>query len=132
MSSPHGCHGVLRKQEGTQRYYDVGEISKMNKGIDISINNGHTSSMKTAISIPDHLFEEVSKLAQKNKTSRSQIFRRAVEEYLERLRAQKLFEDLNSAYAQEETHSEKLLRKKSLDYYDSTFLGKDSDDDQAG
>ncbi len=104
----------------------------MDKGIDLSINNNHTNCMKTAISIPDHLFEEVSRLAQKNKTSRSQIFRTALEEYLERLRAYKLFEDLNSAYAQEETHSEKLLRKKSLDYYDSTLLGKDGDDDQAG
>jgi len=104
----------------------------LRKSIDTSTINSHTNSMKTAISVPDHLFEEVSKLAQKNKTSRSQIFRTAVEEYLERLRAHKLFEDLNSAYAQEETPSEKLLRKKSLDYYDSAFLRRDSDDDQTG
>ena len=104
----------------------------MNKSIDNSEIYSHTHGMKIAISIPDHLCEEVSRLAKRNKTSRSQIFRTAVEEYLERLRAHKLLEDLNSAYAQEETLSEKLLRKKSLYYYDSTYLGKDSDDDQAG
>ncbi len=104
----------------------------MRKSIDTSSIYSHTNSMKTAISIPDHLFEEVSKLAQKNKTSRSQIFRTAVEEYLERLRAHKLLEDLNSAYAQEETHSEKLLRKKSIDHYAGTILREGPDDDQAG
>jgi len=41
--------------------------------------------MKTAISIPDHIFEEVNKLAQENKTSRSQIFCAAVEEYLKNI-----------------------------------------------
>ena len=35
------------------------------------MTNGNTISMKTAISIPDELFEEVTKLAAKNKTSRS-------------------------------------------------------------
>ncbi len=94
--------------------------------------NCHTISMKTAISIPDHLFEEVSKLAQKNKTSRSQIFRRAVEEYLEKSRAFELLEALNSAYAYEETPSERLLCRKSQEHYVETILREDPDDDQAG
>ena len=104
----------------------------MSKSIDISTINGHTISMKIAISIPDHLFEEVSKLAQKNQTSRSQIFRRAVEEYLEKLRSIQLLEALNSAYALEETPSERLLRKKSQEHYVETILREGPDDDQAG
>ena len=80
--------------------------------------------MKTAISIPDDLFKEVNKLARKNKTSRSQIICKAVEEYLEKLRAHKILEALNSAYADEETSEEMLLRKKSIEYYDSTVLKK--------
>jgi glycerol dehydrogenase-like iron-containing ADH family enzyme len=50
----------------------------MNKSIENGINNSHTNCMKTAISIPDQLFEEVDKLAQENKTSRSQIFCSAI------------------------------------------------------
>lgn len=84
--------------------------------------------MKTAISIPDDLFKEVNKLAQENKTSRSQIFCAAVEAYLEKLKSHKLLEALNSAYADEETSEEKLLRKKSIEYHDSTILKKKNDD----
>jgi len=104
----------------------------MTKGIDTGINNSHTSCMKTAISIPDSLFNQVSQLAEKNKTSRSQIFRTAVEEYLERLRSHKLLEALNSAYADEETPSEKLLRNKSQEHYVSAILREGPDEDQAG
>ena len=87
--------------------------------------------MKTAISLPDDLFKEVVRLASENKTSRSQIFCLAVKEYLERLKAQKLLKALNDAYSEEDTTEEKLLRKKSLEYYDSAIL-KDSDETDAG
>ena len=92
------------------------------------MNDSNTIGMKTAISIPDDLFKEVNKLARKNKTSRSQIFRTAVEEYLEKLKSHKLLEAINSAYADEETYEEMLLRKKSIEYYNSTILKKKNDD----
>ncbi len=87
--------------------------------------------MKTAISIPDDLFEEVVKLASENKTSRSQIFSIAVKEYLERVKSQKLLETLNKVYSDEETDDEKRLRRKSLEYYNSAIL-KDSNENNAG
>jgi metal-responsive CopG/Arc/MetJ family transcriptional regulator len=92
------------------------------------MNKSNTIGMKTAISIPDDLFKEVNTLARKNKTSRSQIFRTAVEEYLEKLKSHKLLEAINSAYANEETSEEMLLRKKSIEYYNSTILKKKNDD----
>ncbi len=88
----------------------------------MDMNNSNTVSMKTAISIPDGLFEEVVKLASENKTSRSQIFSIAVKEYLEKVKSQKLLETLNSVYSEEETDDEKLLRRKSLDYYNRAIL----------
>ena len=96
----------------------------MNKGIDNSINNSHTARMKTAISIPDHIFEEVNRLAKENKTSRSQIFCAAVEEYLKKMKAHKLLEALNSVYADEVTPEEKLLRTKTKEYYERKVLEK--------
>jgi metal-responsive CopG/Arc/MetJ family transcriptional regulator len=45
---------------------------------------GYTLSMKTAISIPDHIFEEAERLARRLKKSRSHIYSRAVAEYIAR------------------------------------------------
>ena len=81
--------------------------------------------MKTAISIPDHIFEEVNKLARQKKTSRSQIFCIAVEEYLKKMKAQKLFETLNLAYKDGATPEEKILLATAKEYYESKVLEKD-------
>ena len=96
----------------------------MNKGIDKGITSSHTNCMKTAISIPDHIFEEVNKLAQENKTSRSRIFCAAVEEYLKKMKAHKLLEALNSVYSDKVTPEEKLLRAKTTEYYERKVLEK--------
>jgi metal-responsive CopG/Arc/MetJ family transcriptional regulator len=96
----------------------------MEKGIDNGIINSYTKRMKTAISIPDHLFEEVDRLAQVNKTSRSQIFCAAVEEYLKKIKARKLLDALNSVYADEATAEEKLLRAKTKEYYERNIVEK--------
>lgn len=97
----------------------------MNKSIDISINHNHTYCMKTAISIPDHIFEEVNKLAHEKKTSRSQIFCNAVEEYLKKMKAQKLFETLNLVYRDGAIPEEKILLAIAKEYYESKVLEKD-------
>jgi len=97
----------------------------MNKSIDNGIITSHTNCMKTAISIPDHIFEQVNKLAQEKKTSRSRIFCAAVEEYLKKMKAHKLLEALNSVYADEATPEEKLLLAKTTEYYERKVLEKD-------
>ena len=94
----------------------------------MSINTNHTIGMKTAISIPDELFREVDRLARETHSSRSQIFCLAVREYLEKLRACKLLEDLNEAYKDVESDDDKLLRKKSVEYYHKKIVRKGSDD----
>lgn len=45
---------------------------------------GYTLGMKTAISIPDDLFEDAERLAQELKQSRSALYSRAVREYVAR------------------------------------------------
>lgn len=105
--------------------FDGRRIIKMNESIDNSINISHTICMKIAISIPDDIFEEVDKLAQDNKTSRSQIICIALEEYLKKIKAHKLLEALNSVYADEENAEEKLLRAKTIEYFERKVLEKD-------
>jgi len=57
--------------------------------------------MKTAISIPDHIFEEAEKLAQRLGMSRSELYATAVSEYLREYRGEKVTEKLNEVYQQE-------------------------------
>ena len=53
--------------------------------------------MKTAISIPDDLFEGAERLARRTKKSRSRLFRDALKEYLARHTPDQVTEAMNSA-----------------------------------
>ncbi len=93
--------------------------------IDKIMIKGNTIGMKTSISIPDDLFKEVDRLAEEKKISRSKIFCRAVTLYLEKIKSQRLLEELNSAYGYEETSEEMLVRKKSKEYYKKQISKKE-------
>lgn len=55
--------------------------------------------MKTAISIPDNLFEAAEKLAGRLGVSRSELYRRAVARYLEQQGGDVVREALDRVYA---------------------------------
>ena len=55
--------------------------------------------MKTAISIPDKVFEEAERLAKRQKKSRSQLYSDAVAEYVARYGEDAMIEAINRAYA---------------------------------
>ena len=63
--------------------------------------DGYTRGMKTAISIPDDVFCEADRLARKLKQSRSQLYSRAVREYVARHTADDVTVALDALYAQE-------------------------------
>ncbi|MBY0280201.1 ribbon-helix-helix domain-containing protein [Candidatus Binatia bacterium] len=52
--------------------------------------------MKTAISIPDEIFEGAERLARRLKRSRSDLYSRALEEYIARHAPDEITERLNS------------------------------------
>jgi len=56
--------------------------------------------MKTAVSIPDDLFEGAERLAQRTNRSRSRLFSDALKEYLARHTPDKVTEAMNRALAQ--------------------------------
>ena len=78
--------------------------------------------MKTAISVPDELFEEIEKVAKEHHYSRSEVFVIAVREYLEKRRSKKLLSALNEAYTAAETSEEYNVRQKSKKRYAKTTL----------
>ena len=56
--------------------------------------------MKTAVSIPDDVFEGAERLARRTNRSRSRLFSDALKEYLARHTPDKVTEAMNSALAQ--------------------------------
>ena len=47
-------------------------------------NIGYTFGMKTAVSIPDEIFQNAERLARRMKKSRSEVYSRALSEYVSR------------------------------------------------
>jgi predicted transcriptional regulator len=58
--------------------------------------------MKTAISIPDDVFENAERTAKKLGVSRSELYANAVAEFIERYRREGITEKLNDVYGPEE------------------------------
>lgn len=56
--------------------------------------------MKTAISIPDAEFEEAERLAKRLHVSRSQLYRRAIADFVARHAEARVTEKLNEIYAE--------------------------------
>jgi metal-responsive CopG/Arc/MetJ family transcriptional regulator len=84
--------------------------------------------MKTAISIPDQLFQEVESLSRKQRRSRSEVFVMAVKELLEKEKSRELLEALNEAYSEEESAEETTLREKGKRYYGKKVLKENHGD----
>jgi metal-responsive CopG/Arc/MetJ family transcriptional regulator len=59
--------------------------------------------MKTAISIPDPLFEAAEQYAQEKGLSRSELYAKAIQHFLDTFRHQDVTETLNSIYGEEES-----------------------------
>jgi hypothetical protein len=53
-------------------------------GVDSLNDQGYTSGMKTAISIPKDVFEKAERLAKRARKSRSQLYCEAIREYVAR------------------------------------------------
>ena len=70
--------------------------------------------MKTAVSIPDEVFEAAERAARALGVSRSNLYATAVREFVERYRRKDVTEKLNRVYAGDETVSELDARLQAL------------------
>lgn len=73
--------------------------------------------MKTTISIPEDLLEEIEKEAKERRSSRDEVFVAAVREYLRKKKSKKLLEVINKASAAAETAEESNVRQESKKRY---------------
>jgi len=69
-------------------------------------NLGYTQAMKTAISIPDPLFDAAEQLAGRLGLSRSELYQRAIREYVHKHRQSKVTESLDAVYGSDPASSE--------------------------
>jgi len=59
--------------------------------------------MKTAISIPDEVFSRAEQFAHRRKMTRSALFTKAVDEYIQQHREDDVTKKLDEIYAQEDS-----------------------------
>jgi hypothetical protein len=88
-------------------------------------SQSHTLSMKTAISIPDRVFRDAERLAERLKKSRSQMYSEAVADYVIRHEPDSVTEQINAVCAPESTldpiRSLRPLRGKSSNTPNGNF-----------
>jgi hypothetical protein len=62
-------------------------------------NSGYTKDVKTAVSLPDELFDLAEAAARKLRVSRSDLYAKAIAEYLERRQDDAITARLNDVYS---------------------------------
>lgn len=68
--------------------------------LDCRYNGSYTSTMKTAISIPDPIFQAAEQAAEQLSMSRSELYARAVEEFVNAHCHANVTEKLNQVYSE--------------------------------
>ncbi len=73
--------------------------------------------MKTAISIPDPIFQAAENMAHRLGVSRSELFSNAISEYMKRHKYQDVTESLNKVYRETDSKLDEklaLMQRKSI------------------
>jgi predicted transcriptional regulator len=94
---------------GTTIWYLVGIVSDL--GGAPRYNSCYTSVMKTAISIPDAVFDAAEKLTKRLRMSRSELYSKAIAEYVQRKTAEDITEALNKVYAEQDSCLDPVLAR---------------------
>ena len=67
--------------------------------------------MKTAISLPDSVFEEAEVLAQQLGLSRSELYTKALQVYLKRYNREQMLLKLNQVYSRESSELDPVMAR---------------------
>jgi metal-responsive CopG/Arc/MetJ family transcriptional regulator len=67
--------------------------------------------MKTAISLPDSIFEEAEALARELGVSRSELYTKALKAYLRKYNRNQMLNQLNKVYSEESSELDPVLAK---------------------
>ncbi|MCY7276664.1 MAG: hypothetical protein LH702_23750 [Phormidesmis sp. CAN_BIN44] len=67
--------------------------------------------MKTAISLPDSVFEEAEALAQQLQLSRSELYTRALQAYLKKYSRDQILHKLDQVYSKESSELDPVMAR---------------------
>jgi metal-responsive CopG/Arc/MetJ family transcriptional regulator len=67
--------------------------------------------MKTAISLPDSVFEEAEALAQQLGVSRSELYKKALQAYLKKYKREQILLKLNQVYSEESSDLDPMMAR---------------------
>lgn len=81
--------------------------------IDAGYDRSYTRWVKTAISLPDELFEEVERTAERLGISRSELFARAARAYLDQHSPDKIRRSYDQAYQEAGHEDDQRLRREA-------------------
>lgn len=70
--------------------------------------------MKTAVSMPDDLFEEAEAAARRLRVSRSELYAKAIADFVKRLDANTITERLNDVYSHGPAKVDSVLQRAQL------------------
>jgi len=73
--------------------------------------NGYTLGMKTAVSVPNEVFERAERLARRLEVSRSELYSRALREFLARHAPDEVTQALNVLCEELDTGAEEFVRE---------------------
>ena len=82
--------------------------------------NGYTLGMKTAVSVPNEVFERADRLAKQLEVSRSELYSRALREYLARHSADEVTQALDQLCEELDTSSDEFVREASRRVLEAT------------
>lgn len=86
----------------------------------LGCESGYTRGMKTAVSVPDKVFQRAERLAKRLKVSRSELYSRALREYLARHAPDEVTAALDVLCEDLDTGAEELTREASRRVLDSS------------
>jgi len=85
----------------------------MGRSLALATVAGYTSGMKTAISLPDAVFQDAERLAKRLKKSRSELYREAVAEYVARHQPEAVTAALDAVAEALDTRADGLVARAS-------------------
>jgi hypothetical protein len=83
--------------------------------IDNWLYRGYTKYMKTAISLPDRLYADAEETAKSLGIPRSQLYAKAIEEYISTHKNDRITEQLNEVYHDPNVFPESIVSVASLE-----------------
>jgi len=73
--------------------------------------NGYSLGMKSAVSVPDDVFEGAERLAKRLKVSRSELYSRALREYSARHSPDEVWQALDALFEELDTGADDFVRE---------------------